>query len=484
MIFSVIGLLALLCAFMPDDGIRVNEDLTLRFPSLNEVLDPNHDDAEEQLVTIEPEETPEQMMERRMRELREAKQNEYEDYFAHNPARIEFPNNDPSLFDNFFEALEGAQDKPMRITHYGDSQIEIDRITNILREGLQQRFGGIGVGLVPVVQTVQTVTLAQTCSAMPTRYLAYNNAMKNKASGYGPMAMQTIINSPVTCTFTARGGGQNTLAKKFSTVKVLVTNVRGTLSASIGDVTKSVEDTAAVQPMRVMTFKFDAPRRTVTISFKGHGAVLGIMLDGKNGVQVDNVPMRGCAGTIFTDIKAQYLADFYDDNNVKLIILQYGGNTMPYLKTDKQITNYANRVAAQIRYLKRMAPRAQVLFIGPSDMTTKVDGVYRTYPHLPAVVSALRQAAHDNGAAFWDMYSVMGGYNSMILWAKTGLAGSDYVHFTPKGANKIGDMLFNTIMLYYDFYRFRNHPEDMMPEQPADSLEVSEETIAENIINN
>ena len=36
--------------------------------------------------------------------------------------------------------------------HYGDSQIEDDRITSLLRNRLQSRFGGSGAGLVPASQ--------------------------------------------------------------------------------------------------------------------------------------------------------------------------------------------------------------------------------------------------------------------------------------------------------------------------------------------
>ncbi|MBQ9439338.1 MAG: hypothetical protein IJU35_01890 [Paludibacteraceae bacterium] len=463
-LFAVISLLALTSVIMPDDGITIG-GLTLKFPSLENVLMgdsvQNHED---ELVTIEENETPEQLVERRLQEIKQAKHDEFIDFFRNNPARIDFPNDDVTLFDPLFEALEKASERSVRIVHYGDSQIEEDRITNILRQGLQDRFSGYGVGLLPVIQTVQTSTMKQSCSADLTRYLVYGAGNKNNTCGYGPMGMQTIVNCPVTCTFTSRQNSKTPLARHFSEVKVLVTDVKGSFTAKVGDETQTVEDTASVQKMRTLTFKLPAKQSSVTLQMNGRAAVLGIMLDGKKGVKVDNVPMRGCAGTVFTSIRKDYLADYYDDNNVSLIILQYGGNAMPYLKGDKNIENFGKRTEAQIRYLKRMAPHAQILFIGPSDMTTKVDGVMRTYPQLPAVVDALCNAAHNSGAAYWDLYGVMGGFNSMQAWAKTGLAGTDYVHFTHKGADKVGDMLFTAITLYYDYYRFRKYPEQFVPD--------------------
>ena len=57
------------------------------------------------------------------------------------------------------------------------------------------------------------------------------------------------------------------------------------------------------------------------------------------------------------------------------------------------------------------------------------------------------------------MYAAMGGLNSMAQWVKQvpPLAGPDYVHFTPRGAEKMGDMLFDTLMLYYDYYKLTHY---------------------------
>ena len=54
------------------------------------------------------------------------------------------------MLDNFFKSLkEDAPRELVRIVHYGDSQIEGDRMTEYLRYRLQKKFGGCGVGTVP-----------------------------------------------------------------------------------------------------------------------------------------------------------------------------------------------------------------------------------------------------------------------------------------------------------------------------------------------
>ena len=57
------------------------------------------------------------------------------------------------------------------------------------------------------------------------------------------------------------------------------------------------------------------------------------------------------------------------------------------------------------------------------------------------------------------MYAAMGGQGSMVQWVMQNppLANEDYIHFTRKGAARIGGMLYETLMLYYDYYRLKDY---------------------------
>lgn len=57
---------------------------------------------------------------------------------------------------HFYEALGqvNAMDRPVRIAYFGDSFIEADILTGDLREMLQKRFGGCGVGYVPITTQI------------------------------------------------------------------------------------------------------------------------------------------------------------------------------------------------------------------------------------------------------------------------------------------------------------------------------------------
>lgn len=67
---------------------------------------------------------------------------------------IRFAQGEPHLLDPFFSQLDGLLDGSVartRILHFGDSQIENDRMTALIRYRLQKQFGGSGTGLVQAI---------------------------------------------------------------------------------------------------------------------------------------------------------------------------------------------------------------------------------------------------------------------------------------------------------------------------------------------
>ena len=64
----------------------------------------------------------------------------------------------------------------------------------------------------------------------------------------------------------------------------------------------------------------------------------------------------------------------------------------------------------------------------------------------------------------------------MMKWVDSHLAGPDYVHFTPKGARHVGNMLYETLEFYHKFYRFRTGKDRL--KLSADSTELVIDTTA------
>ena len=173
--------------------------------------------------------------------------------------------------------------------------------------------------------------------------------------------------------------------------------------------------------------------------------------------------MRGSSGRDLMSISRTSIRPFFERENVALVILQFGGNSTPYLTRDK-LYDFKESIKQLIRTFQQLEPQAKVLFIGPADMARNgEDGELESYPILPALNDSLRAAANEAGAAYWNMYAAMGGRGSIIRWVEANpqLAGEDYIHFTPLGAKKIAKLLYDTLHLYYRFYLFRTGQEQV-----------------------
>lgn len=78
-----------------------------------------------------------------------------------------------------------------------------------------------------------------------------------------------------------------------------------------------------------------------------------------------------------------------------------------------------------------------------------------SYPLIQPFKQALRTEVLARGAVYWDLYDVMGGEGSMVRWVERepAFAVKDYIHFTPKGAQWVGNRLGEMVELAQENYR-------------------------------
>ena len=100
-----------------------------------------------------------------------------------------------------------------------------------------------------------------------------------------------------------------------------------------------------------------------------------------------------------------------------------------------------------------MVPGAAIVLIGPSDMSRLNEGVFESYPLLPYTVERMRKMCAEQGVAFWDLFGAMGGLNSMPAWVAQGLAGKDYIHFSPRGASIASQHFYEALMTAYSDWK-------------------------------
>ena len=369
----------------------------------------------------------------------------------------------------FFAHLEAG--KPARIMHYGDSQIEGDRITSYIRNKFQVKFGGTGPGLRPALQPYDYVFSAvQENSGNWNRYPIYGNVdtlvehnrygVMGAFSRFAPLVSDSVPFKPTDyydAEFSiSKSNVAYNLTKKYERLRLFYGNAKSKVQLRVFANGNAIyrDSLKANSDYEVLTLNLPDTTDHISLKFACFDSpdIYGVELASKTGVIVDNIALRGSSGTIFTKNDFAHSAKMYNDLNPGFFILQFGGNVMPYIKDQQAIDRYGRWFKSQIKRIQTTCPDAAILVIGPSDMATKVKDKFVTYEYLPAVVDALKEAALTSGCAYWDMYQAMGGHNSMPGWvnAQPELARPDYVHFSPLGAKLIASMFYNALIFEYN----------------------------------
>ncbi len=395
--------------------------------------------------------------------------------------QFQFPGDQNNML-SFFEALNTkSKGKRVRILHFGDSQIEGNRITGPIHNWFQRTYGGMGPGWIPVFETIPTNAVQQQHSDNWTKYAVYGkkNATFHKRYGLlGALSRFTPETAPASntvtdstklvsgimsfsqsttpladkvsawVTFSPAKRGPSTL-KTYTEARLCFGNLVDTLWYRISSDDTTLDEGYWLPKTALQTAKWKIPAQTGTLrlSFEGRHSpdFYGISLESDKGVFMDNIAMRGSSGTIFNQMDLSLLRQQAGDDHVAMIVMQYGGNSVPYIKSQKQVDDYQKWFQAQIKSLKKLFPEAVVLVIGPSDMSIKVADKFETYPFLPQVRDALKKATFDQGGIFFDLYEAMGGKNSMPGWVKSDppLASPDHIHFAPSGSALVSEWLIN-----------------------------------------
>lgn len=381
---------------------------------------------------------------------------------------LEYPDNNKSVLYSFFDNLKTIKNSGelIRILHYGDSQIEGDRITSYIRNELQKQFGGLGIGMfAPVIIKGTNLSMQLDLNGSWERYTI--QSIKN-----GNIAHKRLGALMSFGRFASTNSSENKMyfgeinlqksnityfrTRKFKQCRVFYGYNERPFIAELKykDKTLDAELVPVSHHLNTFSWDIDGTLDEVTLTFKGEDSpdIYGIALDDMTGIAVDNIPLRGSSGVDFTKTDLAFLRTMYQKINAKLIIMQFGVNLVPYIRDD--YSYYEKQFYKQLKTLKNLRPDINIIVISVSDMSRKHRGHLESYPNIEKIREAQKNAAFKAGCAFWDMYEAMGGKNSMPVWVNNNppLARTDYTHFTWKGSVVISKMFFEALMHDYNEY--------------------------------
>lgn len=383
--------------------------------------------------------------------------------------RISYPKDNPDFITTLKNKLNS---KNCRIIHYGDSQLEGDRITGYLRNRLQHMYGGSGPGFIPIKQVYHQISAVIKHSNTWERHAIFDRTQKRfKHKKYGAFLSSSRFTPVFNDSISIDSIPETTASISIQPSKITYKKFRSFPSIGLhyGNCTNPIqvlvyEKGHLIQRDSLITdgnyhnYTIKLPGTPTDLKIELTGKVspdfYGLTLDGNTGVQIDNVAMRGASGTLFTRNNTADFGRMLSELDPKIMIMQFGGNTVPYIKDSIAVTNYTNNIRNQINWLRRRKANMSFIFIGPTDLATSVNGEMLTYELLPFLNQSLKDVCNSNNVAYWDMFQAMGGKNSIGHWVNEGLVGGDYIHFTPKGTKYISELFFTS--LYLDLKQHNN----------------------------
>ena len=136
-----------------------------------------------------------------------------------------------------------------------------------------------------------------------------------------------------------------------------------------------------------------------------------------------------------------------------LIVIAYGTNEAG--DYDLDLLLYKTIFLQLLQRFKDAAPEASLLVMAPPDRAIFRDGKWRSFKILPALIEAQKEAAFEEGAAFWNQYEAMGGAGLINSWAQYSpkLAQNDRVHLTLAGYQLIANSLYSSLMNEYENFQ-------------------------------
>lgn len=354
----------------------------------------------------------------------------------------------------FFDALKNAKTKTVRVAHYGDSAIEGDLVSADIRETLQSKFGGNGVGWLGII--TQDITFRTT-----TKH-TFSNGNWEAAAVYtsNPKGLPLGISCEASI---PKGNAwvqyETTTAKRylrdFSIAKLYYANAKNSqIKYSFDGGATQTAQLNSGSGLQELVLKPSGKAKSIRLEFPtaDQATVYGVSLENGPGVYVDNLPLRGNSGVDLQQINPALLKDFAKYLDYKLIILEFGLN-IAGARAD--YSWYEREMLKVIDNLKAAFPKTSILMVSVHDKAMKKGSNFVTDPSILRLLQTQKDIASKAGVALWSLFDAMGGENSMPNWvnANPPLAFKDYIHFNDQGARKVAQLFTDALIDEYNKYK-------------------------------
>jgi lysophospholipase L1-like esterase len=337
----------------------------------------------------------------------------------------------------------------INVVQIGGSHIQAGTFSGQIRSRLQQMNGEMNAGW----GYMFPYRISRTNSPFG-YYIRYNgkwqscrNIEKRKTSNLGVGGISATTSAPK-AELTILLEDENKLNYSFNKLRVFYENsgVNYMVSVDTTILKKSIktadyfelELNSHVDSLKITIQKESNSKGSFTL----HGITSEVA---PNGIMYHSIGVNGAHVPAF--LRCQLFEKQLADLKPDLVILGLGINDA-YGRRFSQ-NKFEDNYGELIQKIRKAAPETAIIF------TTNNDSyLYRRYVNKNGekVQQSMFRMAKKYQAGVWDMYSVMGGLNSIVLWEKNNLAQHDKIHFTREGYLTLGDLFFNALIQGFENY--------------------------------
>lgn len=332
-------------------------------------------------------------------------------------------------------ALREGRSRSVRIAFVGDSFIEGDILVAPFRQALQQRYGGKGVGYVPLTSPV-----ARFRQSIQQRFEgAWRQTLASKSNS---RTLFTLSETFATATASA-----STSYKLTNADRVTLHYVSDTIPVAItyginGGERQHVELPASHGALAEYTFPHGAVKQFELATGGGDGTrFYGVCFDGMTGISVDNYSLRGSSGTKLTAVSSALTSQLSRFRPYDLIILSYGLNVLSPKDNNDSYEWYYDAMAKSIEHIQQLYPHATILLMSLSDRATLHEGEIHPLNGVARVLRIQHRLAQRYGLLFWNTHEAMASLGGIKGFVDKGWAAKDYTHISMAGGTQLAKLL-------------------------------------------
>jgi lysophospholipase L1-like esterase len=349
---------------------------------------------------------------------------------------------------HFFEALDALKSDSCRtlsIVHIGDSHIQADYFSGMLRVLLQEKFGNAGRGLIFPYAVAHTNEPINYSSSGKGTWKGIRSVINPGGVAVGISGI-SLYSGQAAAGFSIRTRSQKGMSYAFNRVELISKTANPENTRLFSD-QENVIAKKTGPFVSVFDLKDTVHRVEMTFSTKQGIDIHGLILkNGKGGILYHTIGANGATFDSYNS--ASLFMEQLPYLNPDLIIISLGTNESYSSKFDAAA--FVSQLHTFMRGIQATSKPCSILLTTPSDNCKLKKG--KVFPNnKPQMIGdSLKSFAQRNTYALWDLYEIMGGAGSMKQWKKQGLSAADHVHFTRKGYELQGHLLFEALINAYE----------------------------------